>query len=273
MLFDFARASEKDRQFGKSAESYRKLCEQQPAVAQYHQRLGIVLTRLGQRAEGLAELERASQLEPTNSSILNDLGFAYLQTGDTEKAAEKFRKVLEIDPQSNRASNNLALALGYQGDLKESYRLYQKTLTEADSLENLGYLATQSGNTDLAVKAYNRVLSLEPERKSAAEALTQLVMLDRDRSETQSIARELRKSDETAPNPKTNPIQTVAHEQPPKPKQRKPIARPAVTVNDTTDAKIVPHDKDSLGADPTLTSLRGEQNRTDSLLTESLTRE
>ena len=169
MQFDLAQAAEKDGQFARSAEVYRKLSEEKPQVALLHQRLGIVLIRMGQHPEGLVELERAVQLEPANPYLLNDLGYACLQTGDTDRATELFRKALKINPQSKRSNNNLALALGYSGDLKESFRVFQSTLTEPEALENLGYLAAQSGNAELAVKAYSRALSLEPERKSAGD--------------------------------------------------------------------------------------------------------
>lgn len=200
LQFDVARANEKDGQLAKAETGYRGLCEAKPEVARNHQRLGVVLTRMGQREAGIAELERARQLEPQNTSILNDLGYAHLQTGDSASAAKLFRKALELDPQSKRANNNLALALGYEGDLKESFRIFQNTLPEADALSNLGYVATQSGNKELAVKAYSRALTLEPDKKSAAEALSQIALLDRDLAENQSIANDLNSIDDERSN-------------------------------------------------------------------------
>ena len=200
MQFEVARANEKEGQLTKAESGYRELCEAKPDVARNHQRLGVVLTRMGQRDAGIAELERARQLEPQNTAILNDLGYAHLQTGDSARAAKLFKKPLELDPQNKRANNNLALALGYEGDLKESFRMFQNTLPEADALSNLGYVATQSGNKELAVKAYSRALTLEPDKKAAAEALTQIALLDRDIEQNQSIANDLNMIDDERSN-------------------------------------------------------------------------
>lgn len=193
--FELARAQESEGQLAKAEATLRELCAAKPNDPQYRQRLGVVLTRLGQRPAGIAELEQAHLLATQNTHIINDLGYAYLQSGDSAKAIEMFRKTLAIDPQDRRANNNLALAVGYDGDLKESYRLFQSTVTEAEALSNLGYLAAQNGKTDLAIKAYSRVLTLEPDRKSAAEALTQLALLNSNQQANQSIATDLNNSE------------------------------------------------------------------------------
>ncbi len=191
MQFEMARGNEKEGHLAKAEASYRELCEAKPDVARYHQRWGVVLTRLGRRDEGVTELERARQMDPKNTNILNDLGYAHLQSGESAKAVTLFKKTLEIDSQNKRANNNLALALGYEGDLKESFRTFQNTMPEAEALTNLGYVATQNGNTGLAVKAYSRALTLEPDKKSAAEALTQLALLDQDIEQSRGIANDL----------------------------------------------------------------------------------
>ncbi len=175
----------------KAERVYRSLCESEPKDAKYHHRLGVVLLRLGQPVEGLQELTHASQLDPTNLNILNDVGYGYLRSGDTQKAIETLTKAREIDPQNNRASNNLALALGYQGELRESFKIFQQTMSESEALANLGYLATQSGKTDLAIKAYSRALSQDPDMKSAAEALAQLGTIHQDLESSRSIAADL----------------------------------------------------------------------------------
>ncbi len=211
MQFDLAQANEKDGQLAKAEAGYRELCEAQPDVPPYHQRWGVVLTRNGKREEGLAELERAHKQDSKNPNILNDLGYAYLQAGETAKAAELFRKTLTFDPQNKRANNNLALALGYEGDLKESFRVFQNTMPEAEALTNLGYVATQNGNTDLAVKAYSRALTLDPDKRPAAEALTQLVLLDQNVEQTRSIAKDLNSlNDPSSETPDELPLNGVS---------------------------------------------------------------
>lgn len=220
MQFEMARACEADGQFARAETAYQSLCEAHPKVARYHQRRGVVLTKLGQPQQGLVELEQASQLDPDNTNILNDLGYTYLKCGEPTKAAEYFRKTLDLDPQNQRANNNLALAMGYDGDLKESFRIYQNTMPEAEALTNLGYLAVQNGRTDLAVKAYSRALTLEPDKKSAAEGLTQLALMGQDIEQTRSIANDL--------NSETNNSTEIPEEIPLNPKSTKKSTKVSV---------------------------------------------
>lgn len=234
--FEMARAHETDGQLAKAETAYRSLCESQPNVARYHQRRGVVLTRLGQRDVGLAELEKAHQLDPTNTNILNDLGYAHLQSGETEKAVEHFKKTLALDARNTRANNNLALALGYGGDLKESFKIFQSTMPESEALTNLGYLATQNGQTDLAVKAYSRALTLDPDTKSAAEALTQLALMDQDLEQTRSIANDLN----AAPTePEEFPLTPDSIAKSEKVAVRQATSRPRPTAPTTADATSV----------------------------------
>lgn len=191
LRFDMARASESDGRLAKAEEVYRSLCESHPKDAKFHQRLGVVLIRLGRHEQGLQELNLANQLDPSDLNILNDLGYGYLRSGDTETAIKTLTKARDLDPQNKRTNNNLALALGYHGELRESLKIFQQTMSETEALANLGYLATQSGNTELATKAYSRALSLDPEMKSAAEALAQLASLREDLESARSIAKDL----------------------------------------------------------------------------------
>lgn len=200
MQFEMSRANENDGQLAKAETAYRSLCDAQPKVARYHQRYGIVLARTGKLQEGLSQLETARRLESNNTEILNDLGYAYLQSGEPVKAAELFKQALKLDAQNQRANNNLALAVGYDGDLKESFRIFRSTMLEAEALANLGYLAIQNNRTDLAVKAYSRTLTLEPDNTSAAEALTQLALMDRDIVQTRSLANDLNSVHEESPD-------------------------------------------------------------------------
>ncbi len=221
LQFELARASEADGHLVKAERVYRSLCESEPNHAKYHHRLGVVLLRLGQPVEGLQELNHASQLEPTDLNILNDVGYGYLRSGDTPKAIETLTKARKIDPQNKRTNNNLALALGYQGELRESFKIFQQTMTESEALANLGYLATQSGKTDLAIKAYSRALTQDPDMKSAAEALAQLGTIHQDLESSRSIAADL--------DPTTPKSMGIAHTTPARSPEKFALAEAGVS--------------------------------------------
>ena len=96
-----------------------------------------------------------------------------------EQAESLLREAYHHAPQDEQVINNLALAVGYRGGYDESFRLFRRIMTEAEANTNLGYIYAQRGEGQMAVKHYSRALDLDPELRSAAEALAQLAEMKR----------------------------------------------------------------------------------------------
>jgi protein O-GlcNAc transferase len=64
-----------------------------PSAEQGHSALGAVLIRLGRRAEGIRELEKALAIQPSDSSAQLNLAFAYEQSNEAVKALPWFAKL------------------------------------------------------------------------------------------------------------------------------------------------------------------------------------
>lgn len=175
--FDLAQVAEREGQLRKAADQYRELLAKQPKNAQLHHRLGVVQVRLGEREEGLEHLRRANQLKPSDPALLNDLGFACLEAGELEEAEKHLREALAISPNDRRTLNNLGLCVAQSGRIDEAYMYFRRVAGDAEAHANLGYILAQSGDIPRALSHYHQALSLDPQMRSAAEALIQLSRL------------------------------------------------------------------------------------------------
>jgi Tfp pilus assembly protein PilF len=63
-----------------------------------------------QYPEAVEEYSQALQFDPANANIHNDLGVILYQLGKYEKAAEEFSDAIRIDPAHTNARKNLDIA-------------------------------------------------------------------------------------------------------------------------------------------------------------------
>lgn len=184
--FDLAQVAEREGQLRKAADQYAALLEKQPKNAQLHHRLGVVKVRLGEREEGLEHLRKAHDLKPGDPAILNDLGFACLESGELDEAEKYLREALSINANDRRTINNLGLCAAHSGRIDEAFRYFRRVGGEAEAHANLGYILAQMGDIEAAMQHYHQALSLDPQMRSAAEALIQLSRLSQGPAESES---------------------------------------------------------------------------------------
>jgi Tfp pilus assembly protein PilF len=91
-----------------------------------HMRLGDSMLKEGRSTQALAELIRASELDPDNPLIRNVLGVAYLEKGMIPSAIEQFKKALDLDPEYVEVHNNMGTALLREGKVEEAIRELRK---------------------------------------------------------------------------------------------------------------------------------------------------
>lgn len=179
MQFSLARAQENEGNLGEALRVYEALYAQDHSNGQVCHRLGVVKLRMGQVDEGISYLMEANSIIANHAEIMGDIGYAYIQQGDFEIAEKFLRDSLDVDPSNSRTVNNLAMAVGYQGRMDECYTLYRSIVGDAEANSNLGYIYSQRGDTELAVKHYSKALDLNPSLKSAGEALVQIAEVDK----------------------------------------------------------------------------------------------
>ena len=94
-----------------------------------HANLGIIYLQTGKRAEAVAELEQAVQLNPQQPVFLNQLGIAYRQQGQFGKARAAYEKAIALDPGYAAPYLNLGILLDlYFWDSKHALEFYDRYL-------------------------------------------------------------------------------------------------------------------------------------------------
>ncbi len=112
----------------------------------YHHRLGNALARLGERDQGLAQLDLAFKIDPGSIPVLRDLGLLALAAGDLERAQKTFRALLlqKLDKQAGITKGEVFFHLGEislkQNDKTKAMQMLERaieneaTLTKAKEL-------------------------------------------------------------------------------------------------------------------------------------------
>ncbi len=77
-------------------------------TAALHLQIGTGYLTKGLYPQAMSELTIADNLDPNNSTILNNLGLAYFVRGRYVTAEEKFRKAIKLAPKFSDAKVNLA---------------------------------------------------------------------------------------------------------------------------------------------------------------------
>ncbi len=149
-------------------------------------RLGTLLVKTGQAAQGRAALERALAMQPDLAEASNDLGVLLAQDGNLEAAVARFRAALSAMPDYPDALNNLGYALLQQGRSQEARELYEKALALepdfAEALNNLGLILGREGEIDRAEPYFRQALAKRPDYAEAASNLA-LVLARRGRTD------------------------------------------------------------------------------------------
>src|SRR5438309_2829925 len=89
-----------------------------PNEAQAYMAIGAIQRRQGRWVESTANLEKAAELDPKNSSVLLNLGYNYMSTRNFEAAEKIFDRGIEAAPESfgSRALKS-ELAIRWKGDV------------------------------------------------------------------------------------------------------------------------------------------------------------
>ena len=90
---------------------------------------GVCLKELGRYEEAIPVLERAVELDSSESGIFNLLGFCFYKTARHARAVDCFERAIELDPRSAIDYANLATNLKELGRTEEAIALYRKALS------------------------------------------------------------------------------------------------------------------------------------------------
>ncbi len=151
---------------GEAMKLYRDGIRHGVKTAWIYSRLANILVRQGQRNEAIALFEKASQLNPSDSESLSDLGLAYLDAGKLADAERVLRWSLATGEEYPGTYNTLGLVFIEKQDLTKARVNFEKAVQlDPDLLEaqlNLGRLYKMNGDMKRARERFEAFLAKAP---------------------------------------------------------------------------------------------------------------
>ncbi len=144
-----------------------------------HFRVGVLLDKMGKRAESIDRMKQVLLLDPNDAQALNYLGYSYAEMGiHLEEALKYIKQAIAIRPRDAFILDSL----GWTYFKLKRYDDAVKALEEAISLvgddstivEHLGDVYAARRAVKKALKLYHRALELTPERKELVEKIHKL---------------------------------------------------------------------------------------------------
>jgi tetratricopeptide (TPR) repeat protein len=176
-LADLLRAND---QFAEAAELLSGLIRESDTPDwRLHYARGVTLERLDRWKEAEADLQVALKARPDEPELLNYLGYSWIDRGERlPEALAMVEKAVAANPQSGAMVDSLGWAHYRLGDYKKAVeKLEQAVELEAgdpDINNHLGDAYWKVGRRDEAQFQWRRVLTLNPDPKSKANAEAKL---------------------------------------------------------------------------------------------------
>jgi Flp pilus assembly protein TadD len=128
--------------------------------------IGIALTDLGRTGEALRVFEDVARRHPTNPVAFENMGIALLKNRDAAGALEKLNRALAINEKLPRSLNTKGVAQMELGDAAGAIASWSRAAEldprQYDALLNLGVVAAQRGEMNMARDALRRFVATAP---------------------------------------------------------------------------------------------------------------
>ena len=162
-----------------------------------HQQNGIDLQTSKQYDAAIAEYLKALEIDPSNATILANIGSAFQQKGDLQNALAYYSKALKTDPNNAVAregakatqealqdkqmtdTSNAAAALFKQGKFDDAIQKYQQLIQinpkEPGTHFDLGATYQAKKDFDSAISEYKTAIALDPANANYKKALDKAI--------------------------------------------------------------------------------------------------
>ena len=145
--------------------------------------LAYALILSGELDQSIKYIHDVLKLIPSDTTLLNMLGYCYDQEGNYQDAIKVYHKIVDIDKHNYNAYNSLAfITAKIEGDMNLALR-YAKTALESNPespayLDTIGYIYLKRGNLELAKNNLKLALSKFPNSLEIKDHINQLLKLD-----------------------------------------------------------------------------------------------
>lgn len=138
-----------------------------PGWADAHNGLGTAYAMQDEHVAARRSFLSAVEAEPANTTYLNNLGTLLARMGDRVGALAAFDRALRVDPHCAEASNRRGDVLASLGRWSEAAAAYQSAIEQDGNVAryrfNLAVAHRERGETELARRAYEAALKLDPD--------------------------------------------------------------------------------------------------------------
>ena len=175
-----ARSAEQNADWKSALSSYRKAQEYDPNDYKIMSNVAAVLNNLGMFDEGVKEAERAIAKKQDYVPALINAAIGYSSKGNTQKALRLFTFASALDPSNRSLIVNLGILYERLGSLEDALATYRPLAGSGDPLvlQGLGRVYERKGNKTEAMRAYRQIMVLpnatEKLRKDAKAKLSRL---------------------------------------------------------------------------------------------------
>lgn len=158
-------------QLAQAESLFMREIERDPTNASVMHQLGVLAHQRGDGVEAVAFLRRAVAAAPGNDLFANNLGVLLEQQGDLIEALACYEAALALNPERagvhfNRA--NTQRALGREAEAREGFRdAIQCDENHASALHNLAVLLKENGEREEAEPLFRRSIALDPQNVDA----------------------------------------------------------------------------------------------------------
>ncbi|HXA49627.1 MAG TPA: protein kinase [Candidatus Acidoferrum sp.] len=167
--------------------AFRRALELNPGYVTAHQWYAGHLERMGRVKEGLAEFQRAYELDPLSPNVSLGVGALLYDDHQYDRAIEQDRRTLELAPGFGMAYLQIGLNLLAQGKNKEALVEFEhahERMSPASPFPLIGYVQARSGNRQAALDMLRQIGDPAKRHRGAAfdKAVLYLGLGDRDQA-------------------------------------------------------------------------------------------
>ena len=179
VLAGLAAVQERRQQWSAAETLLKKWLEFDPDSVAAHQRYGVVLYKLNNSAQALAEFAKCRKLQATYQHPQVTLGQLYYQEGKKDEAKQAFEKAYAEEPANETTARSYAEWLIQQNELEKAQTVSTELRKKAPESTNAilldGLVAKMRSDRKAAEDAFMKVIVLDPSNARATDLLALLL--------------------------------------------------------------------------------------------------